>query len=401
VQRSERRSRQWSMRLAMRWAKVGLRTKLFVSYLAVVLIGVATVFVIMSAFAPDFFLTSMQSMMSGGGMGGGMMGSSGGQGLSGSNVTASLDTAFRQALMQGLLLATVLATACALVLSYFVARQIARPVQRMLTATQRIGGGHYAERVIVPVANSGDELGQLAASFNEMASALEQTERRRVELVGDVAHELRTPITTLTGYLEGLLDGVVEPSPETWAKLHTESLRLRRLVDDLQELSRAEARQTPLHITRILPESILNAAQERVAPQFTEKGLDLRIAAPTGLPAVSADVDRAVQVLTNLLTNALRYTPAPGQVEVSVTREVSMLAFQVRDTGVGIAPENLSRVFERFYRVEKSRTRALGGSGIGLTIAKALVEAMHGTMRVESAGLGQGSAFTFTLPLAA
>ncbi len=329
------------------------------------------------------------------------MGGSGGQGASGSDVTASLDAAFRQALMQGLLLATILATACALVLSYFVARQIARPVQRMLTATRRIGSGHYAERVVVPVANSGDELGQLAASFNEMASALEQTERRRVELVGDVAHELRTPITTLTGYLEGLLDGVVQPSPETWAKLHTEALRLRRLVDDLQELSRAEARQIPLHITRIAPDSILSAAQERVAPQFAEKGLDLHIAAPTGLPAVSADADRAVQVLTNLLTNALRYTPVPGHVKVRVAREGPMLAFQVHDTGVGIAPENLSRVFERFYRVEKSRTRALGGTGIGLTIAKALVESMHGTMRVESAGLGQGSAFTFTLPLAA
>jgi signal transduction histidine kinase len=397
------RSRQWSMRLATRWSNVSLRTKLFISYFAVVLIGVATVFVIMSAFAPDFFLTSMQSMMSGSGgsMGNGMMGGSGESGLSGSAVTASLDAAFRQALMQGLLLSTVLATACALVLSFFVARQIARPVQRMLTATQRIGSGHYAERVVVPVANTGDELGQLAASFNDMAGALEQTERRRVELVGDVAHELRTPITTLTGYLEGLLDGVVESSPATWAKLHTESLRLRRLVDDLQELSRAEARQIPLHITPTSPESILSAAQERVAPQFAEKGLDLHIASARDLPAVSADTDRAVQVLTNLLTNALRYTPAPGRVEVGVTREGNMLAFRVRDTGVGIAPEYLSRVFERFYRIEKSRTRALGGSGIGLTIAKALIEAMHGAIRVESAGLDQGSAFTFTLPIAA
>lgn len=391
------------MRLATRWANVGLRTKLFISYLAVVLIGVATIFVIMTAFAPDFFLTSMQSMMSGsgGGMGSGMMGGSGGQGPSGSEVTASLDAAFRQALMQGLLLSTVLATASALVLSFFVARQIARPVQRILTATQRIGSGHYAERVVVPVANTGDELGQLAASFNDMAGALEQTERRRVELVGDVAHELRTPITTLTGYLEGLLDGVVEPSPATWAKLHTESLRLRRLVDDLQELSRAEARQIPLHITPTSPESILSAAQERVASQFAEKGLDLHITSARDLPAVSADTDRAVQVLTNLLTNALRYTPTPGRVEVSVTRVGNMLAFRVRDTGVGIAPENMSRVFERFYRVEKSRTRALGGSGIGLTIAKALIEAMHGAIRVESAGLDQGSAFTFTLPIAA
>lgn len=394
-------SKRWSTRSATWWAKTSLRTKLFISYLAVVLIGVATVFVIMSLFAPNFFTTAMGSMMPGGTMGSGMMGGTGGQGSAGSSVNASLDAAFRQALMQGLILATVLATACALALSYFVALQIARPVQRMLTATRRIGSGHYAERVVVPVANSGDELGQLAVSFNEMAGALEHTERRRVELVGDVAHELRTPITTLTGYLEGLLDGVVEPSPETWAKLHTESLRLRRLVDDLQELSRAEARQIPLRVTRTSPESILSAAHERIAAQYAEKGLDLHVVTPSGLPDVAADPDRAVQVLTNLLTNALRYTPEPGRVEVSATREGGMLAFHVHDSGMGIAQDDLTRVFERFYRVDKARTRTLGGSGIGLTISKALVEAMHGTMRAESAGLGKGSTFTFTLPLAA
>ena len=334
-------------------------------------------------------------------MGGGMMGGSGGQGSAGSSVNASLDAAFRQALMQGLVLATILATACALALSYFVALQIARPVQQMLTATRRIGSGHYAERVVVPVANRGDELGQLAASFNEMAGALEHTERRRVELVGDVAHELRTPITTITGYLEGLLDGVVESSPETWAKLHTESLRLRRLVDDLQELSRAEARQIPLHVARTSPADIFSAAQQRIASHYAEKSLDLHIVSPSGLPDVVADPDRAVQVLTNLLTNALRYTPAPGSVEVSATREGDMLAFHVHDSGMGIARDDLTRVFERFYRVDKARTRTLGGSGIGLTISKALVEAMHGTMRAESAGVGKGSTFTFTLPLAA
>ncbi len=381
----------------MWWARTSLRTKLFLSYLAVVLIVIVTVFVVMSAFAPDFFGASMHSMMSGsGGIG---MGGMGGLGNSG-EVSGSLDAAFRQAVSRGLLLSGSLATVAALALSYFVARQIANPVRRMLAATRRIGSGHYAERVVVPPANAGDELGQLATSFNDMASALEKTERRRVELVGDVAHELRTPIATLAGYLEGLLDGVVEPTPETWAKLHTESLRLSRIVDDLQELSRAEARQIPLRSARIAPASIVNAARDRVAAEYAEKGLELRIAPPTGLPEVMADQDRAVQALTNLLTNALRYTPAPGVVDVSVAREGDMLAFRVRDTGVGIAPENLPRVFERFYRVEKSRSRALGGSGIGLTITKALIEAMYGAIRAESAGPGKGSVFTFTLPIA-
>lgn len=379
----------------MWWARTSLRTKLFLSYLAVVLIVVVTVFVIMSQFAPDFFGASMHSMMDGsGGLGMGM-------GNQGSDVvSANLDAAFRHAVTQGLLLSATLATIAALVLSYIVSRQIANPVGRMLTATRRIGGGHYAERVVVSPANAGDELGHLAESFNDMASALEKTERRRVELVGDVAHELRTPIATLTGYLEGLLDGVVEPSPETWARLHTESLRLGRIVDDLQELSRAEARQIPIRATRVSPEVIVNAARDRVAAEYAEKGLELQIAPLTGLPDVLADQDRAVQALTNLLTNALRYTPAPGKVEVSVLREGATLAFRVRDTGVGIAPENLPRIFERFYRVEKSRSRALGGSGIGLTITKALVEAMHGSIRAESAGLGKGSVFTFTLPIA-
>lgn len=379
----------------MWWARTSLRTKLFLSYLAVVLIVVVTVFVIMSQFAPDFFGASMHSMMDGsGGLGMGM----GNQGSDA--VSANLDTAFRHAVTQGLLLSATLATIAALVLSYIVSRQIANPVGRMLTATRRIGGGHYAERVVVSPANAGDELGHLAESFNDMASALEKTERRRVELVGDVAHELRTPIATLTGYLEGLLDGVVEPSPETWARLHTESLRLGRIVDDLQELSRAEARQIPIRTTRVSPEVIVNAARDWVAAEYAEKGLELQIAPLTGLPDVLADQDRAVQALTNLLTNALRYTPAPGKVDVSVLREGATLAFRVRDTGVGIAPENLPRIFERFYRGEKSRSRALGGSGIGLTITKALVEAMHGFIRAESAGLGKGSVFTFTLPIA-
>lgn len=384
-------------RARMRWSGISLGTKLFISYLIVVLIGIVTVFLIMSTLAPDFFSSSMHSMMSGYGGGNGMMG---GQGGNSEVVSANIDAAFRQSLTQSLVIAALLAAAAALVVSYFVSGQIASPVKRMLMATRRIGAGHYAERVTVPSGNAGDELGQLALSFNDMATELEKTERRRIELVGDVAHELRTPIATLSGYLEGLLDGVVEPSPETWAKLHTESQRLRRLVDDLQELSRAEARQLPIHAQRVSAESIVSAARERVAPHFDEKGLALRTAVPPNAPDVIADPDRAVQILTNLLMNALRYTPASGHVDVSVMRQGTMVAFRVSDTGVGIAPENLPRIFERFYRVDKSRARALGGSGIGLTISRALVEAMGGSISAESAGQDKGSVFTFTLPTA-
>ena len=233
-----------------------------------------------------------------------------------------------------------------------------------------------------------------------MPGALEQAERRRLELIGDVAHELRTPLATLEGYLEGLLDGVVEPSAPTWARLHDEARRLRRLVDDLQELSRAEARQLVLDIREAPAAAIVQAALDRLGAEFAERGLDLRVVVAPGLPPVRADRDRAVQVLTNLLTNALRYTPAPGRVEVAVARTGAAVTIRVADTGIGFTPEQAGRLFERFYRADGSRARALGGAGVGLAIARALVDAMGGRIWAESPGPGRGSTFAFTLPLA-
>jgi two-component system, OmpR family, sensor histidine kinase BaeS len=193
---------------------------------------------------------------------------------------------------------------------------------------------------------------------------------------------------------------VVEPRPELWALLHGEAGRLRRLVDDLQELSRAEARQLSLALRAVAPASIVGAVAARLRPRFDEAGLDLRVELPDGLPPMRADPDRAGQVLTNLLTNALRYTPAPGTVTVEVAPAGDGITFMVMDTGIGFAPEEATRLFERFYRVDKSRSRARGGSGIGLTIARALAEAMGGTIAAESAGPGRGSTFSFTLPIA-
>ena len=234
-----------------------------------------------------------------------------------------------------------------------------------------------------------------------MASSLETTERRRVELIGDVAHELNTPISTLKGYLEGLLDGVVEPSMQTWASLHDEADRLQRLVADLQELSRAEARQLSLKLESVDLAATAQAALDRLKTDFLDEGLELVSHIPSGLPQVMADRHRIVQVLTNLLTNALRYTPAPGSVTLTISRSSQghELLTQVADTGLGIAPEYLPHLFERFYRVDKSRSRAAGGSGVGLTLAKALVEAMGGRIWVESSGLDKGSTFFFTLPV--
>jgi signal transduction histidine kinase len=373
-----------------------LARKLFLSYLLILVVGVGTLLLAADAVAPTFLVQEMGGMMPQGSTGGMMGGMSG----VGAHLDATLQAGFLSAMADALRVAALVALAAAVLVSLVVARQITQPVARMLGATRRIAAGHYAERVPVALASPPDELGQLAASFNEMAGSLEQTERRRLELIGDIAHELRTPIATLEGYLEGLLDGVVEPSPPTWARLHDEAGRLRRLVDDLQELSRAEARQIPLRPQPIVPSALVQAALDRVGPQFVEKGLTLQSTVPTDLPDVQADLDRAVQVLTNLLTNALRYTPAPGTVQVTAGPQDGAVAFSVTDSGLGIAPEHLPHLFERFYRVDKSRSRAVGGSGIGLTIARAFVEAMGGRMEASSAGLGRGSTFTFTLPVA-
>jgi len=372
----------------------GVARTLLLSYLLVIVVGVVTLVAAAQAVGPAFFAASMARMMRAHGAGG-MMGPG-----TDTSMTPYLRAAFRDALTAALLAATGAATLAALLVGALLSRQIVRPVRRLLGATRRIAAGHYAERVPVGPAGAGDELGHLAVSFNAMAAALEETERRRLALVGDVAHEIRTPLATLEASLEGLLDGVVESSPQTWATLHDEVGRLRRLADDLQELSRAEARQIPLTPRPIPPAAIMRAALDRLDGQFAEKGLVVACLVPATLPPVLADHDRAVQVVTNLLTNALRYTPAPGRVAVAAERRGAAVAITVTDSGVGLAPAHLAHLFERFYRVDRSRSRALGGTGVGLTIAKALVEAMGGQIRAESAGLGCGSVFTVTLPLA-
>ena len=371
-------------------ARATLRLKLFLSHLLVVLAGIVALFATAQLLAPSFFARHMRGMAGGGP---GMM-------MGGGNGAGTLDEAFREALLQALLVAAAVAGVVALLVSLFVSRRIAGPVKRMLAATRRVAAGRYSERVPVDPASAGDELGALADSFNAMAASLEQTEARRIALIGDISHELRTPIATLEGYLEGLLDGVVAPRPETWALLHGEAGRLRRLVDDLQELSRAEARRIALRPRPVAPAAIVRASVDRLAAQFEESGLTLDQRVSPDLPAVWADRDRAIQVLTNLLTNALRYTPAPGRVTITAERAALAVTFRVADSGIGFPPEEAAHLFERFYRVDKSRSRALGGSGIGLTIARALVEAMGGQIAAASPGPGRGSTFSFTLPLA-
>jgi two-component system sensor histidine kinase BaeS len=366
-----------------------LRARLFLAHLLVIAVGVGTLFLITLLVAPNIHNRLMAEMM---GTNSTMM-----RGVMMAGMEQALTAAFRSAMLQALLLSASAAVLAAVVVSLMLSARIVNPLQQLLAASARIAAGHYAERV--PEVGH-DELGLLAAQFNTMAAELEAAERRRVALIGDVAHELRTPLATIEGYTEGLLDGVIEPHPETWVVLHDEVGRLRRLVADLQELSRAEARQLPLHRVAVEPIALVTQAVDRLAPQFDAQGTTLLHDVTPDLPAMHVDSDRIIQVLINLLGNALRYTPAHGTVIIRVIRQGNDIVFSVTDTGIGIASEHLPHLFERFYRVDKARSRALGGSGIGLTIAKALVEAHGGRIRAESAGVGQGATFVVTLPIA-
>ena len=368
-----------------------LRARLLLGHLFVIVIGAVTLAVAAAAAAPrilDFHVAVMRSHLP---MDGPMT----------PPLNEALDAAlvevFRESLTQALLIGGLAALIAALAASALAARQVSVPVQRLASAARRFASGDYRDRA---PASGTTELDTLTASFNDMAAALEEDERRRLQLIGDVAHELRTPISTLEGYLEGLQDGVVAPGQETWGLLLHESGRVRRLVEDLQELWRAEARQLPLELANLSPADVVHSAVALLSPDFIAKGLALAVAMPTDLPAVRVDRDRAIQVLTNLLTNALRYTPAPGEVEVSARSDGHTIRFQVRDTGIGLASEHLPHVFERFYRVDPSRSRSQGGSGVGLAIAKALVEAMGGRIWATSPGPDQGATFLFTLPTA-
>lgn len=370
-----------------------LGVKLFLSYLAIVAVGMVVLVLTSQTILPTSFSHHMGGFglgqLTGMGMGG--MGQGQGPGMM-SQLYADYRSGFNEALGYAALAAVVVA----LGLSAFFSRSVVAPVRAMTSASQRMAEGHYDERVQV---RSADELGQLASRFNQMAEKLEQVESMRRRLIGDVSHELRTPLTAIKGSMEGLIDGVLPATAETYEQIHAEADRLNRLVDDLQELSRVEAHAFALNIRPLELAAILRTVTKRLSPQFEARHIALEIELPPAMPAVLADEDRLVQVLTNLVGNALQYTPEGGRISIAAKPAQKELEVSVRDTGLGIPPEHLEHIFDRFYRVDKSRSRqAGGGSGIGLTIARALVEAQGGRIWVTSEGEGKGSTFTFTLP---
>lgn len=281
------------------------------------------------------------------------------------------------------------------VLSYWVSRRIMKPLNQMEQITHKFATGDLEERM---PGSEIPELNRLSTSFNHMASSLEGVEKQRRELIGDLTHELRTPLTIVRGYLEELADGAIEPSPEIYYQLAKETKRLERLVNDLQELSKAEAGHLPINLQPIHVRPLLESLVQRFADQLLEDGPVLRLECPPHLPPVLADNDRLEQVLVNLLGNAVRYTET-GSITLRAWMDSTKLWIAVIDTGIGIAPQDLPHIFERFWRADRSRARHSGGSGIGLAISRRLIELQGGAIQVESK-LGKGSTFRFFLSLA-
>ena len=308
-----------------------------------------------------------------------------------------LDMAFHTATLISLAVAVGASVATALALSWVVSARVVQPVRALAAAAQRIARGTHTARV--PVRGT-DELAQLAEAFNEMAASLEHAEQIRRQLLADVAHELRTPLATVESYVEGLADGVLAADAENWGAIRSETARLNRLVNDLQRVSRAEAHQLDLHPAPTGPGELVQDAVKAARPAFATKGVALESEIETNLPMVEVDRERIAEVLANLLTNALRHTPADGTVRASVGQRADRIEIVVADDGEGIAAEHLDRVFERFYRIDPARARASGGTGIGLAIVRAIVEAHNGTVQASSEGAGQGATFTVRLPIA-
>ncbi|HEX7464958.1 MAG TPA: ATP-binding protein [Actinomycetota bacterium] len=295
-----------------------------------------------------------------------------------------------------LALTGAVAAAIALLIARWLARGMTRPLRDMAQAARKMETGDYSQRVRT---SSRDEVGQLAAAFNRMSDELEDLERLRRDLVANVSHELKTPISALRAHLENLSDGVERPDPETLQVMLAQSERLGRLVEQLLDLSRLESGEIALHREETPLHPIVSQVLSEIEVARSDRAVKVEDRVPDDLPAVFVDPERVHQVLFNLLDNAVRFTPPGGEVVVSAHRVDGTCEVSVADTGPGIAPEHLPRLFERFYRVDPARSLKDGGTGIGLAIARSVVEAHGGRIRAESE-VGRGSVFTFELPIA-
>ena len=363
-----------------RWA--GLAGRLLVAQTLVLVTGTLTAWLIAVAVGPTLFHNHLASAH---------IGATSAQSL-------HTEAAYQSANAISLSLALLAALVVAMAVNLYISRRIGRSLATIADAAGNVAKGRYD--VTVPPPGLGAEFDALASGFNQMAHRLGSVERTRRRLLADLGHEMRTPVAMLEAYLEALEDGVAALDAPTAGLLRAQTRRLARLSEDIGTVSRTEEGQVRLEIRTVQPASMLTAVFNSAAEPYRAKGVHLVTDIAAGLPDLSLDSERMGQVMGNLLENALRHTPNGGTVTISATtsHRTGGVAIAVADTGDGIPAEHLTHVFERFYRVDAARDRDHGGSGIGLAITKALVEAHDGQLTATGPGIGQGSTFRIFLP---
>ncbi|MEE9965159.1 MAG: HAMP domain-containing histidine kinase [Propionicimonas sp.] len=367
-----------------------LSVRLVVSHVLVALIGVVATFAVVRWLAPAMFDETLRRQTGQiGGRGPGMGGGAGGVGAG-----MVLREQFATAVNQALLIGAGVGILAAALFGVFAARRVIQSLGAVRAATRQLAHGNYAATVPEP---KEAELAELAADVSQLGSELAQTEAHRMRLLGEVAHELRTPLTVIDGYVEAMIDKVLPTTAQNLAQITDETRRLRRLGEDLSSLSRAEEGRLGLQLQPADASRIAKAAAERLRPQIEDAQVQLEVTPGARLP-VNCDSDRIAQVVTNLVGNALRATPAGGTITVTSRSDGRQALIEVADTGVGLTPAQLPRIFERFYRVNDQRIGE-SGSGIGLTISRGIARAHGGELTATSPGLGRGATFTLALPL--
>jgi len=364
----------------MRPARGGFGARLLLSQLLIIVVGGSTLLIVALGLAPGLFRMHVERAV----------------GPITPELAAHLDMAFARATLVSLAVATTAATLAAVAVGVFVTRRAVRPIRELSRAASAVAEGNYAVRV--PETGFGSELATLNQAFNQMAQDIAGTERTRAEMLRDLAHELRTPLTSVRGYHEAIADGVLPADRDTFSRVDAELSRIERLVEDLGTVSRAEERRLDLRLRPVHVADLVTSAADSAALSYQHTGVTVRADPATDDSQVRVDPDRLHEALANLIANAVQHTPTGGTVTLRSRTTTSGVQIEVTDTGEGIAAEHLSRVFERFYRVDAGRSRDTGGSGIGLTITRALLKAQGGHIRVESPGLGQGTTFVISLP---
>ncbi len=304
-----------------------------------------------------------------------------------------IEESFLDTVNQILLVSGGVALVIALVLGVWLSRLYTRPLRELTHAVEGIRSGDYSKKVPV---RSHDEVGILAESVNQMSDEIDRVNQLRKQMTADIAHELRTPLTVISGYIESLRDGVLQPTPERFNTVYEEALLLQRLVEDLRTLSLADAGELSLNLQTVDANQLAERVQATYQARAHKQNVEIKVETEPRPLSIRADLDRLLQVLGNLVSNALRYTSENKYVAIKTQTSGDRVVLIIEDEGQGIAPEHLPNIFERFYQIDDSHTRS-GQSGLGLAIARSIVEAHQGSIRVESE-LGQGTRFIITLP---